>query len=69
MSRDDWKFLAVFAATVVLGAFLVYSSYLKDRRSAAGPTVDVKRIEQLAGKGLLTLHPADYWAPAPEGGK
>jgi hypothetical protein len=69
MRKDDLKFLAAFAATLVLGAFVVYSSYLRDARSAAGPTVDVKRLEQLADKGLLTFHPADYWEPEGEGGK
>ena len=69
MRKDDLKFLALFAATVLLGAFVVYSSYLKDARSAAGPRVDMKRIERLVGEGRLALHPADFWEPEREGGK
>lgn len=68
MRKDDLKFLAMFAATVLLSVFVVYSSYLRDVRSAAGPTVDLKRIEKLYGEGRLTLHPADYWEPDGEGG-
>ncbi|HUT53272.1 MAG TPA: hypothetical protein VM658_07765 [bacterium] len=69
MRKDDLKFLAMFAATVWLSGFVVYSSYLRDLRTAAGPTVDMKRIERLVGEGRLTLHPADYWEPDGEGGK
>jgi hypothetical protein len=69
MGKDDLKFLAVFAATVLLGGFVVYSSYLQDVRSAAGPTVDMKKIGRLVDQGTLTLHPADYWEPEGETGK
>src|SRR3972149_4284329 len=67
MRKDDLKFLAALAATVVLGAFLVYSAYLKDERAATGPTVDVKKIELLRDRGTITLRDADYWEPAEEG--
>jgi hypothetical protein len=64
MKRDDLNFLGAVAATLLLAGALVWSVYLKDQSRAAGPVVDVKRIEKLAGEGRVSLHEASFWEPA-----
>ena len=67
MKRDDQNFLGAVAATLLLAGALVWSVYVRDLSRAAGPMVDVKRIEKLAGEGRVSLHEAAHWEPVAEG--
>ena len=66
MKRDDWKFILALAVTLFLAGAVVYRGRLRAPVTAGGEKVDLPRIEALAGEGVLSLHPADYWAPAEE---
>ena len=46
---------------------VIYSSYLREAATRAGPTVDVTRIEKLVDQGVVTLHGGSFWEPVPEG--
>jgi hypothetical protein len=61
MRRDDYKFLAGLLATVLLLVAVVYSSYRRDLSAAAGPTIDLKRIETMMQQGTLSNHEASWW--------
>lgn len=69
MRGDDWKFLGALLAALVLAGTVVYSSHLRNLRAAAGPTVDIARIEKLSAQGMLSLHEASFWEEAEEGGQ
>ena len=64
MRRDDYKFILAFVATALLLAAVIYSSYRRDLRVSAGPTVDLKRIEALTQQGVVSDHEASWWEEA-----
>ena len=66
MRADDLKFLASFAATVLLAGAVIYSAYLRDLRTSAGPTMDIEKIESSAERGVISLHEASHWEPVEE---
>jgi hypothetical protein len=69
MRADDFKFLASFAATIILAGVVIYSAYLRDLRTAAGPTVDLERIEAVEKQGVISLREASHWEPVEEEAK
>ena len=69
MKGDNLKFLASFAATILLAGFVIYSAYLRDLRTAAGPTVDLEKIEAVEKQGVISLHEASHWEPVEEEAK
>lgn len=61
--RDNWKFLSLGLATLLLIAALVIVGRRQETLSGTGARVDVKRVEQLVSEGRLTLHPAEFGKP------
>jgi hypothetical protein len=61
MKKDNFKFLAAMAMTLILAGLVIYSSWQRDLRLAQGPVVDVKRIQELVAKGQLSLHEAEFY--------
>jgi hypothetical protein len=66
MKRDDWKVILAMVVTLFLAGAVVYRAHQREPVTAGGEKVDLPRIERLAGEGVLSLHPADYWEPAEE---
>ena len=66
MGKDDFKFFGAVGATLILAAFLIYSTYTRDLQLSAGPTVDLTKIEKLVQEGRLTLHEASHWEAVEE---
>ncbi len=61
MKKDDAKFLAALLVTLVLAVFVVALLHRQNAEKRVASAVDVSRLEKLAEKGVISLHPADHW--------
>jgi len=69
MRGDDWKFLSAVLAVSVLAGAVIYNTWVRDVSAAAGPTIDMEKVERLAGEGVLSLREAAWWEVESEGEK
>jgi hypothetical protein len=65
MRRDDYKFIFTLAATLLLMAAVVFSSYRQELALSPAPTVDLPRLERLIEQGVVSDHEASWWESAP----
>jgi hypothetical protein len=64
MKRDDIQFAGAIIITLFLMVATIYSFHLRGKQEAAGPTVDLKKIEAQAQKGVIGFHEASWWERA-----
>ncbi len=60
--KDQWKALALLAATIAIIAALVFAGQRRESRATAGTRADVSRIESLARQGRLSIRRAEFQA-------
>jgi hypothetical protein len=61
--KDSLKFAGIAAATLLVIAALVVNGRRNETVSGTGSRVDVRRVEQMAGQGKLSLRPAEFGKP------
>ncbi len=61
MKKDDARFVVAVIVTLCLAVSAVVAVHRQNTENTVASAVDVSRLEKLADKGVISLHPADHW--------